>query len=211
MALVWEGPGSLAGVEGPRVPRGGPSWSPAAIGESDVNLRTRSRTEPVRWNGEGPPARGVGSRRDRKAVSAWMGQGLPRVWGCENRQYLGSGLAGGGLARIGNVGKGGVQPGLATWEEGGGHVGAEKGEWMVGSTSHGRLFHTSSASQPLPAPPPPQPPQPILHLPQLPTSPVSCLSFTGPSFPSYTDPTMTLLGAGARTGLEEGCPDPSYR
>ena len=56
VVLVWEGPGSLAGVEGPRAARGGPSWSPAAIGESDVNLRTRSRTEPARWNGEGPLA-----------------------------------------------------------------------------------------------------------------------------------------------------------
>lgn len=204
--LMWEEPGSLAGVEGPRAARSGPSWSPAAIGESDVNLRTRSRTEPARWNREGPLARGVGSRRDRRAVSGWMGQGLPRARGCGNWQYLGSGLAGGGSAQTGSVGRGEGQPGLASWEGGGSHVGAERGEWMVGSTSHSPLFHTSSASQPLPAPQPPQPPQTILHLPQLLASPLSCVSLTGPSFP---DPgiTWTLLGAGARLGLEEGCPD----
>lgn len=57
-----EGPRSFAGVWGPRAAWGGPSWSLAVTGESDVNLRTRSRTEPARWNGEGPVARGVGSR-----------------------------------------------------------------------------------------------------------------------------------------------------
>lgn len=81
---MWEGPGSLAGVEGPRATRGGPSWSPAAVGESDVNLRTRSRTEPARWNGEGPLAMGVGSRfwagwrglsTDRER---WQGRGSAR-------------------------------------------------------------------------------------------------------------------------------------
>lgn len=80
VVLTWEEPRSLAGVEGPRAARGGPSWSPAAIGESDVNLRMRSRTEPARWNWEGPLARGVGSRRDKRAVSGWLGQGLPRDW-----------------------------------------------------------------------------------------------------------------------------------
>lgn len=96
VVLTWEGPRSLAGVEGPKTARVELSWSPAAIGESDVNLRTRSSTEPARWNGEGPLARGVGSRRDRKAVSDWVGKGPPRARGSGNRQYLGSGLAGGG-------------------------------------------------------------------------------------------------------------------
>lgn len=95
VVLMWEGPRSLAGVEGPKAARGGPSWSPAAIGESDVNLSTRSRTEPARWNGEGPLARGVGSRRDRRFVSGRVGPGLPRSWVSGNRQYLGSEPAGG--------------------------------------------------------------------------------------------------------------------
>ena len=78
VVLVREGPRSLAGVRGLRAARGVPSWSLAAIGESDVNLWTRSRTEPARWNEEGPLARGVDSRRNRRAVSDWVGQGLHR-------------------------------------------------------------------------------------------------------------------------------------
>lgn len=53
VVLMREGPRSFAGVWGPRAAWGGPSWSLAVAGESDVNLRTRSRTEPARWNGEG--------------------------------------------------------------------------------------------------------------------------------------------------------------
>lgn len=62
VVLVREGPTSLAGVRGLRAARGVPSWSLAAIRESDVNLWTRSRTEPARWNEEGLLARGVDSR-----------------------------------------------------------------------------------------------------------------------------------------------------
>lgn len=83
--LMWEGPRSLVGVEEPRANRGGPSWSPAAIGESDVNLRTRSRTEPARWNGEEPLAGVGGSRRGKRAISDLVRQGLPRVYSSGNR------------------------------------------------------------------------------------------------------------------------------
>lgn len=74
MVPTKEGPGSLVGVSEVRAVRGGPSWSLAATGDSDVNLRTRSLTEPARWNWDGPG-------RDKKAVSGWVGQGLPRIWG----------------------------------------------------------------------------------------------------------------------------------
>lgn len=91
------GPGSLAGVEGPRAAWGGPCWSPIVLAGSGVNLRIRSLTEPVRWNGEGPLASGVDSRRDRRAVSGKVGTaGLPQAWESENRQYLVFEVAGGG-------------------------------------------------------------------------------------------------------------------
>lgn len=72
VVLMREGPGSLVGVGEARAVRGGPSWSLATAGESDVNLRTRSLTEPARRNWDGP-ARGAGSGGDTKAVSAWVG------------------------------------------------------------------------------------------------------------------------------------------
>lgn len=53
VVLMKEEPGSLAGVKGPGAARSGPCGSPAALGESEVNVRTRSRTEPARWNGDG--------------------------------------------------------------------------------------------------------------------------------------------------------------
>lgn len=57
-----EGPRGLVGVSEARAVRGGPSWSlVATTGVSDVNLRTRSLTEPARWNWD-RPARGAGSR-----------------------------------------------------------------------------------------------------------------------------------------------------
>lgn len=69
VVLMKEGPRSFVGVGETKAARGGPSWSLATVGELDVNLRTRSLTEPARWNGEGPLARGVDSRRDKRAVS----------------------------------------------------------------------------------------------------------------------------------------------
>lgn len=72
VVLMREGPGSLVGVCEARAVRGGPSSSRATTGESDVNLRTRSLTEPVRRNWDGP-ATGVGSGGDKKAVSGWVG------------------------------------------------------------------------------------------------------------------------------------------
>lgn len=68
-----EGPRGLVGVSEARAVRGGPSWSlVATAGVSDVNLRTRSLTEPACWNWD-RPARGTGSGRDKKAVSDWVG------------------------------------------------------------------------------------------------------------------------------------------
>lgn len=56
-----EGPGSLVGVGEARAVRGGPSWSLATTGESDVNFWTLSLTEPTRRNWDGPASE-VGSR-----------------------------------------------------------------------------------------------------------------------------------------------------
>lgn len=59
--LMREGPGSLVGVGEARAVRGGPSWSLATTGESDVNFWTLSLTEPTRRNWDGPASE-VGSR-----------------------------------------------------------------------------------------------------------------------------------------------------
>lgn len=84
-------------------------------------------------------------------------------------------------------------------------MGEEKGEWSF----HSPFLHTFSASNP------------FLHPNLLSLPSPSCTSYstgpphlvaslTGPPFPSCTDPRMawTLLGAGTRLGLEEGCPYP---
>lgn len=61
MVPMKEGPRGLVGVSEARAVRGGPSWSlVATAGVSDVNLRTRSLTEPACWNWD-RPARGTGS------------------------------------------------------------------------------------------------------------------------------------------------------
>lgn len=78
-----------------------------------------------------------------------------------------------------------------------------------GSISHGPLTYAFSVSQALPVP---RLLHPILCLPKLLASPAGWAApplQASPS-PSLTDPRMTwtLLGAGARLGLEEGCPDP---
>lgn len=71
-----------------------------------MNLRMRSRTEPARWNEGGPLARGVGSRRGKRAVSGWVAQGLPRAWGSGtgNTSVLGwlVGAEHGALAGVGS-------------------------------------------------------------------------------------------------------------
>lgn len=69
--LMREGPWSLVRVGEARAARGEPSWSLATTGESDVNFRTLSLTEPARWNWDGP-ASGVGSGGDQKAFSGWV-------------------------------------------------------------------------------------------------------------------------------------------
>lgn len=81
----------------------------------------------------------------------------------------------------------------------------EKGEWFF----HSPLLLTSSASNPFLHPnlfslPSPSYTSHSTWCPHL------VASLTGPSFPSCTDPriTWTLLGAGTRLGLEEGCPYP---
>lgn len=78
VVLMRAGPGSRVGVGEAGAVRGEPSWSLATTGESDVNFRTRSLTEPARRNWEGP-ARGVGSGGDEKAVSGWVREGPPRT------------------------------------------------------------------------------------------------------------------------------------
>lgn len=72
VVLMREGPGSLVGVGEARAVRGGPSWSLATTGESDVNFWTLSLTEPTRRNWDGPASE-VGSGGDKKAVSGWVG------------------------------------------------------------------------------------------------------------------------------------------
>lgn len=92
-------------------------------------------------------------------------------------------------------------------------MGEDKGEWtcvgvLLSWPSHLRLLSLPSPSCTPTAPSHPMPPT----APGLPSG-LGCASLTGLSFPSLTDPRMTwtLLGAGARLGLEEGCPDPPCR